>query len=624
MRFLWDVWQREKPGGRGVPRTGTRRTDRGRQCVGRRVSGLRPGAQVSRVPAQPSPVSEPASPVSEPPSPVSERRSPSRGEIDARDDPRPRASGGLHASPPPAAVHAPTWKTGEQAPATSRTIRVVSLQRRPTIAPGVPLRMSRTSSDQTPPPPAGIEQPPAGPAVTEQRSSSGDDAGASPEPQPSLQPQAGSIEQVVARDSDAPTARPRLARSSQVAPPARAVPPRASPSESTRTESGSTVDDRRPPPAGARRQVATRPVRLQRRARPTTVPAPTGPPAPEPSPERALAAPVSPTVAPNASEPPIAESPAAAPGLVRRALARVRRDRAARDEPVSLPEATPVSSSDASTGSSAPAEAPTRAERTFVATAPSRPPVAPSPTPTPAPRSRPAPTASRPQEPKTARPPRLARLFGRPPTPRGADSEPPPKLTPAPPPQSHGDAPTRPPSPVSHQTRRPPAAERRQTPRPTVHRLEQGRAPAGRIRRAPRIPASPATPPAPPATAAPPTITAPAAATTAPPAATTAPPVSPTPVRRSAPPAAPAAAAPLKAPTAAPRANGGATLARQPTIGGASWGWARRAACRPARERRHLDRGRQPVAGRAMRTPTRCTASSCTGCGLSRNNLARS
>ena len=52
MRFLWDVWQREKPGGRGVLERG-----RGARIVeGSASEGESPAAaraQVSRVPAQP-------------------------------------------------------------------------------------------------------------------------------------------------------------------------------------------------------------------------------------------------------------------------------------------------------------------------------------------------------------------------------------------------------------------------------------------------------------------------------------------------------------------------------------------------------------------------------------------
>ena len=61
MKFLWDVWQREKPGGRGVLERG-----RGAKIVeGSASQGEAPAAdapQVSRVPAESPPVSEPPLP----------------------------------------------------------------------------------------------------------------------------------------------------------------------------------------------------------------------------------------------------------------------------------------------------------------------------------------------------------------------------------------------------------------------------------------------------------------------------------------------------------------------------------------------------------------------------------
>ena len=326
MKFLWDVWQREKPGGRGVLERG-----RGAKIVeGSASQGEAPAAdapQVARVPAESPPVSEPPLPaLNEPGAPA---------DIDTRE----------------ATAEAPSLRRLARQPATGPSPEPRQPTSPPPARPGA-MRMARKPSEAADDPagvspqrsrdqlrstagPAATEPPPDAPVVDEQRPSPPEDVAGTPAPQP------------VASDSAAPTARPRaamrLARSSQAAPPAPEVSRRESGSESAGTEPTSTAAS--PPPASsaprARDAVTPRPVRVQRRERATTAPAPAGPPAAEPSPERALAAAAPPTVAQTAAEPaeppaqpeptaasPAAVSPTPASPTLRPPRRRLRRKRA--------------------------------------------------------------------------------------------------------------------------------------------------------------------------------------------------------------------------------------------------------------------------------------------------------
>jgi hypothetical protein len=659
MKFLWDVWQREKPGGRGVLERGRgARIEEGSAPHSEAPAG--DGAQLSRVTAEPPLGSEPPSPVSEHPSPPSERAAPvneppspaSERAAPVNEPPSPASgSPGRPSGQPlrrlarqPAAGSNPRPTPEDRQPAappspSPATPGAMRMSRKPSdltrdagrIAPdrdqpasgspaGAPPRVSRTSSDQPAAPPTTPEQPAAAPAPSEPRSSSADDAGGSVESARSdttpPQRQADPVENVVAPDPNAPaeTSRGsiRLARSSK------AAPPPAS-------------------PAGAQSAATTRPVRLQRRAKPTTVSAPTSPPAATPEratmPARATAAATAtataaptPTPAPAASATPSSApiapesapptqsvatpaSLASPPGLLRRALSRVRRNRDAGNEPVSLPTPTSAAPDDSIAGSSPELPTPPTTAVSIATTSP-RPAAAPSPTAAPQPvrarrvarllrrsagrkRSDERQPAPGPTPAAQSAPQPHPRPSSEPPVKPSADPEPDDRGAAAPasepallqravttaeptgsteafaPPQSHAGAPVRPPTPARREAPRPSSPRGSRMSRPTVRRLKRGEASVGRIQRAS----------APPATA--PTASVRPAA----------PPVSPVPASPSNPPAALSAAPPPRTPTepppapplsrstasrlttgAASQVNGGATLARQPALGGASWG----------------------------------------------------
>ncbi len=157
MKFLWDVWQREKPGGRGVLERG-----RGAKIVeGSASQGEAPAAdapQVSRVPAESPPVSEPPVPAfNEPGAPA---------DIDTRE----------------ATAEAPSLRRLARQPATGPSPEPRQPTSPPPARPGA-MRMARKPSEAaddpagvsppagTGPPPAATEPPPDAPVVDEQRPS---------------------------------------------------------------------------------------------------------------------------------------------------------------------------------------------------------------------------------------------------------------------------------------------------------------------------------------------------------------------------------------------------------------------------------------------------------------------
>ena len=162
MRFLWDVWQREKPGGRGVLERG-----RGAKIVeGSGSQGEAPAAdapQVSRVPAESPPVTEPPLPaLNEPGAPA---------DVDTRE----------------ATAEAPSLRRLARQPATGPSPEPRQPTSPPPARPGAmrmarkpneaaddpagvsPQTVSRTGSDPATAPPAAPEPPRVAPPVDEQR-----------------------------------------------------------------------------------------------------------------------------------------------------------------------------------------------------------------------------------------------------------------------------------------------------------------------------------------------------------------------------------------------------------------------------------------------------------------------
>ena len=415
MRFLWDVWQREKPGGRGV-------LERGRGA--RILEGEAPrdegpaadSAGLARVVAEPPSHSEVVVDQSEP--------------------------SGLATEPPAFASEPPSF-TSEPPPSRRRLARQPTDRRRPRPEP-----QDRQPSAE-PPRPSPAPTPVEPMRVSRKPSNVTDDARPAP-PTSAPEPPPAAFEPTPVTAAPSPTQAdpPEIVRPS----PHVATPEPRPEVRLARSSEPTGTAIRRPPPSAPPRRGpgASRAVQVQRQ---TPRPAATLARSPAPAPAPAVEAPTSNAPAPAVPDLTPVAAPAA-PGPLRRALSRVRRDRAAEaaTNPVPAPAPTPPAATDSAqptTSAQPPAPAPQQAQ----------------PRPQPQPPSRPEP-------------------------------------------QLHAAAPTRP---LARQTVRP-------APRPPVRRLNRDEHPPRSIHRAaaPSHPVPPPAPPAPSFVEPPPLSPAPAPSSNAP------------------------------------------------------------------------------------------------------------